>query len=837
MRKMSIIFSSALLLASVGTPLMQQSIYAQEEASNTSQAYSANVQDLAIEIVNQKDKLEALEQTVLGTPYEDLLNKSFDILETVISDATAIAKGEGINPETIYALNSIGPRLTAITEVIEAIDYSVNHLNNKIIDAHHMMGLKITHLTYTLLNPLSSNNSIEKLIAELRETKSEAAALPDLSEKDTATIYSKAKLDKAIWNTRFIRDEKILGKMGANVYHSLNRAITKAVGIQLDPKSTVGEIDQVVAEIESQLNQALQGKVVEVTKRDRVADHKEDLLVIKDKEEQIKHLKEVLAGTNYENILERASKLVENIKKEATLEASIAGKVPLKVDTIGSRIEALVTIIDGIVYATTEATNKVSHAHKDMGYTITKALITLADPFSSQASIDHQVQQILGLKEAINDYPDLTEEDIATIYVKAKLDNAIWNTRFIRDKNILGKLPFEQYNDLNKTITKAVGVQLDPKSTVKDINLSVQQLQEKLQSILGYEVGSIVSKDLTLPDIVKDHEVASDLEELKIEEDKLVKISERVLSKKYEKSLEQAFKLIDKLGGELNGIKQSDTIFNLNSIGSRMNALKNIIESIDYATSELKNKDLSIHKDYGFAITRTLVTLSDPFASKEKIEKRMAELQALETKAAHTPDLHLDSRANIYVQSILDEVIWNTRFRRDKEVLGKQPYEVYSKINQTLTKAVGVQLNPNSTLRDVYSMIHELELLFDDKITETEEVIATEVTEEEATIQALNDEVAVDEAIEANEESVSEDQSEGASVEEVIVGDTFEELSTDEAIEEEITSVEQIEETTVEKSADDAETEETQLDTEQTVLQDETISDLSIEESAVESDL
>ncbi|MGX7108480.1 CAMP factor family pore-forming toxin [Facklamia miroungae] len=832
MKKISIIFSSALLLSSVGTPLMQQSIYAQE-AANTSQAYNENVQGIALEIVNQKEKLEELEHTVLGTPYEDLLNKSFDILETVISDATAIAKGEGINPETIYALNSIGPRLTAITEVIEAIDYSVNHLNNKIIDAHHMMGLKITHLTYTLLNPLSSNASIEKLIAELRETKRKAASLPDLSEKDTATIYSKAKLDKAIWNTRFIRDEKILGKMDADVYHSLNRAITKAVGIQLDPKSTVGEIDQAVAEIESQLKQALQGKIVEVTKRDRVADHKDDLLVIKDKEEQIKHLKEVLAGTNYESIIERASKLVENIKKEATLEASVAGKVPLKVDTIGSRIEALVTIIDGIVYATTEATNKVSDAHKDMGYTITKALITLADPFSSQASIDHQVQQILDLKEGIKNYPDLTEDDIATIYVKAKLDNAIWNTRFIRDKNILGKVPFEQYNDLNKTITKAVGVQLDPKSTVKDINSSVQQLQEKLQSILGYEVGSIVSKDVALPEIVKDHKVASDLEELEIEKDKLVKISERVLSKKYEKSLEQAFKLIDKLGDELDGIKQTDTVFALNTIGTRMNALKNIIESIDYATSELKNKDIAIHKEYGFTITRTLVALSDPFASKEKIEKRIAELLALEEKAANTPDLNLDSRANIYVQSILDEVIWNTRFRRDKEVLGKQPYEVYSKINATLTKAVGVQLNPNSTLRDVYSMINELESLFDDKTTETDEEIASEViAEEETTIEALNDEVAVDALIDTDEETV----------EEVIVDDTddtsekvSEELSTNEVIEEEITVAEQTEETTVEESKVDDETEEAQLDTEETSIQDEILNDVPTEETTVES--
>ncbi|MGO3018242.1 MAG: CAMP factor family pore-forming toxin, partial [Anaerococcus sp.] len=66
-------------------------------------------------------------------------------------------------------------------------------------------------------------------------------------------------------------------------------------------------------------------------------------------------------------------------------------------------------------------------------------------------------------------------------YYKSKLDKAIWDTRFERDKKVLGVKDFETYNNLNKEITKAVGVQLNPNSTVEQIENIIIELQESLE--------------------------------------------------------------------------------------------------------------------------------------------------------------------------------------------------------------------------------------------------------------------------------------------------------------------------------------------------------------------
>ncbi|WP_124058173.1 CAMP factor family pore-forming toxin [Vaginisenegalia massiliensis] len=731
MKKFPLVLSCSLLLAQVATPVASQAVWAAEAPPIVQPANStADLTQALNKLQQQKSHLAALGYTPLGFKYEDTINQSFNIIETLISDATAITKGEGIDPSTIYALNSIGPRLIAMTEVIEAIDFCVNHLDKKVVEAHNIMGLKVTHLVYTLLNPLASNDRLEQRISELQEMKKVAQLLPDLSPEDTATIYAKAKLDRTIWQTRFTRDKKILGQLPADVYHALNKAITKAVGIQLDPTSTMAEIDAAVAELDQHLSQALQGHVVQVEKRDRSAYIASKINRLQQKETQLEHLKLIAKGGNYQDIIERTLKLVEKVKDQTVAEpGSSSNKVPLKVETIGSRIEALVTIIDSIVFASTEATNKVNDAHKQIGYTITKALIALSDPFASQASIDKHVQRLIDLKTEIKDYPDLKAEDIATIYVKAKLDNAIWNTRFLRDQKVLGKQSADKYHALNAAITHAVGIQLNPKTTVAEIDLAVKELQTALETSLGHPVDSIVSKDLVLPDIVKDKLIVNNKETLQSEKERLTTLANKVHHKKYDQALKEAFKLIDLLGGEIDKVKEVDTLYPIGSIGSRMAALKTVIDSIDYATNELRNKDVSIHKDYGFSITRALIALSDPHTGNDKIQQRIKELEQLKQTAAQTPDLNLNSRANLYVKADLTDLMWQTRLRRDREVLGKNP-EHYRAINAALLEASRIKANPNSTVKDVYLTMETLEQLFaPTKIEANEPTLTTELSQ------------------------------------------------------------------------------------------------------------
>nr|MCW1079426.1 CAMP factor pore-forming toxin Cfb [Streptococcus anginosus] len=115
-----------------------------------------------------------------------------------------------------------------------------------------------------------------------------------------------------------------------------------------------------------------------------------------------------------------------------------------------------------ITFSTQHLANKVSQANIDMGFGITKLVIRILDPFASVDSIKAQVNDVKALEQKVLTYPDLKPTDRATIYTKSKLDKEIWNTRFTRDKKVLNVKEFKVYNTLNKAITHAVGVQLNP---------------------------------------------------------------------------------------------------------------------------------------------------------------------------------------------------------------------------------------------------------------------------------------------------------------------------------------------------------------------------------------
>ena len=62
-------------------------------------------------------------------------------------------------------------------------------------------------------------------------------------------VYVRTNFSKTIWQVRANRDRYILGHKSAAVYKTLNHAITKAVGVRLDPKTTVGNIQAARTEL------------------------------------------------------------------------------------------------------------------------------------------------------------------------------------------------------------------------------------------------------------------------------------------------------------------------------------------------------------------------------------------------------------------------------------------------------------------------------------------------------------------------------------------------------------------------------------------------------------
>lgn len=204
--------------------------------------------------------------------------------------------------------------------------------------------------------------------------------------------------------------------------------------------------------------------------------------VIENKENELRSVKESVKGTELEATVNDAITKVDNMK--ASLRAANPTTI-YDLGTIGARVEALTDVINAIVFSTTQLTNKIDKAHIDMGFAITKLVIRLVDPFASIDSIKEQSKTIESLKQATLTYPDLKLTDRATIYKKAVLDKAIWNTRFERDKKILGVKSFTVYNTLNQAITHAVGVQLNPNVSVADVDIAVNDLQNALSIALN----------------------------------------------------------------------------------------------------------------------------------------------------------------------------------------------------------------------------------------------------------------------------------------------------------------------------------------------------------------
>ncbi len=153
-------------------------------------------------------QLEAIKHEAKGTDIEATVNKAIDAVDHMKSSIR-------FNTETIYDFSSIGARVEALSDAIKAQVQEIKALEEKVIN------------------------------------------YPDLQPTDRATIYTKAKLNKAIWNTRLERDKKVLGIKPFDVYNRLNKAITHAVGVQLNPTTTVQQVDDEVIAVQDALETAL----------------------------------------------------------------------------------------------------------------------------------------------------------------------------------------------------------------------------------------------------------------------------------------------------------------------------------------------------------------------------------------------------------------------------------------------------------------------------------------------------------------------------------------------------------------------------------------------------
>lgn len=165
--------------------------------------------------------------------------------------------------------------------------------------------------------------------------------------------------------------------------------------------------------------------------------------------------------------------------------ALASGNIPaFDAKTILARAELATNIGLTIDTATTKLKDKVQAAHVEIGFAVTRAVIRLTNLTSTEAQLKESIKDLQDVLTRVSAYPEIAETDIATVYVKNELTKKIWKTRWDRDTNILGKKAFPTYHELNKHITKAVGVELNPKSTVKQVRDAVADLDAAYKTAL-----------------------------------------------------------------------------------------------------------------------------------------------------------------------------------------------------------------------------------------------------------------------------------------------------------------------------------------------------------------
>ncbi|WP_159544553.1 CAMP factor family pore-forming toxin [Streptococcus halichoeri] len=251
-KKHMLYLSGAMLAAGITlfSPAVLKAHADQATSPITIRQVNTQNQQLEQQLNQDSAQLNAIKDDVKGTDIEQPVTTALDTVEKLKTSLE-------VNPASIYDLSSIGVRVEALSDVIEAITFSTQHLANKVSQANIDMGFAITKLVIRIADPFASVDAIKAQVAEVKKVEQAVLTYPDLKPTDKATIYTKAKLDKAIWQTRIQRDQKVLNVKSFAVYNTLNKAITHAVGVQLNPNATVQEVDQEIANLNAALQAAL----------------------------------------------------------------------------------------------------------------------------------------------------------------------------------------------------------------------------------------------------------------------------------------------------------------------------------------------------------------------------------------------------------------------------------------------------------------------------------------------------------------------------------------------------------------------------------------------------
>ncbi|WP_279058400.1 CAMP factor family pore-forming toxin [Mobiluncus mulieris] len=150
-----------------------------------------------------------------------------------------------------------------------------------------------------------------------------------------------------------------------------------------------------------------------------------------------------------------------------------------------ARAQLVVEIGSTIKKSSDNLRYKIQKAHVELGFAVTRAIIRVANIGAKTPQLLDSIKDLQETYERVSTYPELTATSRANFYIKNGLNKFIWKVRVARDKNILGKKPYKVYRQLNREITKAVGVWFRARATVQDVANAVERLDNAYKTALN----------------------------------------------------------------------------------------------------------------------------------------------------------------------------------------------------------------------------------------------------------------------------------------------------------------------------------------------------------------
>ena len=155
--------------------------------------------------------------------------------------------------------------------------------------------------------------------------------------------------------------------------------------------------------------------------------------------------------------------------------------------TIPVRVQLLIRIGRAIRFGSTELSNKVVAAHTKLTEYILTGILYAANPFASEGQIMDYIDKFEALEQELLAYPDLSPEDIATIYKKAAYHRTIREARKVRDQANRNGRKFLA-KELNKEISKSASLWWRITVTCGELDEQEEKLIAAIEKVAGPKI-------------------------------------------------------------------------------------------------------------------------------------------------------------------------------------------------------------------------------------------------------------------------------------------------------------------------------------------------------------